>query len=473
MTNYEVGCIQYSSFLVPCSIFPPSLLTSAKIAFMKKLLFVIPFFSSLISIAQQDISSTIEQKAMAIQSKLVEWRRYIHQHPELGNREVNTAKFIADHLKALGIEVKTGVAKTGVVGILKGDKPGPVIALRSDMDALPIKERVDIPFKSTVTADYLGQTVPVMHACGHDAHIAMLIGTAEVLSSMKKDLQGTVKFIFQPAEEGPPGDEEGGAPLMVKEGVMDDPKVDVIFGLHIESKIPIGRLEFKPGAFMASSDWFTIKVKGKGSHGATPWEGVDPVVVSAQIIQGLQQIVSRQMQLTKAPVVITVGKISGGVRNNIIPEECEFAGTIRTLDSKMQKEVWERIRTTAANIAEASGATADVSISTKTLVTYNDTALVRMMIPSLYKAANGNAGQREWVTGAEDFSYYGEKAPAFFIYLGAMPKGKNPSDAADHHTPDFFIDDSMLYTGVKAFCNLVFDYGSLKMQTGKNNKKGF
>lgn len=439
---------------------------------MKKILLVLAVILSLESFAQQNMSTIIEQKAIAIQSKLVEWRRYIHQHPELGNREFNTEKFIADHLKALGIEVKTGVAKTGVVGILKGDKPGPVIALRSDMDALPIKERVDLPFKSTVTSEYMGQTVPVMHACGHDAHIAMLLGTADVLSSMKKDLQGTVKFIFQPAEEGPPGDEEGGAPLMVKEGVMDDPKVDVVFGLHIESKIEIGRIEYKPGAFMASSDWFTIKVKGKGSHGASPWAGIDPIVVSAQIIEGLQQIVSRQMELTKAPVIITVGKINGGVRNNIIPEECEMKGTIRTLDSKMQKEVWERIKTTAMNIAEASGATAEVQIDTKTLVTYNDTALVRMMIPSLAKAANGNAGEREWVTGAEDFSYYGTKAPAFFFYLGGMPKGTDPAKAPDHHTADFYIDDSMLNVGVKAFCNLVFDYANLKMTTDKK-KKGF
>src|SRR6266496_5305689 len=415
----------------------------------------------------QNFSSQIDQKATAIQSKLVEWRRYIHQHPELGNREFNTEEYVAAYLKKLGLEVQTGVAKTGIVAILKGGQPGPVVALRADMDALPVKERVDLPFKSTVTAEYLGQTVPVMHACGHDSHIAMLLGTAEVLSSMKKDLQGTVKFIFQPAEEGPPGNEEGGAPLMVKEGVMDDPKVDVIFGLHIESKIEIGRIEYKPGAFMASSDWFNIKVKGKGAHGASPWAGIDPIVVSAQIINGLQQIVSRQMELTKAPVIITVGKISGGVRNNVIPDECTMDGTIRTLDSKMQKEVWERIKTTVTKIAEASGATADVSIDTKTLVTYNDTSLVRMMVPSLVKATNGNTGQREWVTGSEDFSYYGEKAPAFFFYLGGMPKGNDPYKAPDHHTPDFYIDDSMLFTGVKAFCNLVFDYGALTTTSAK------
>jgi len=245
---------------------------------------------------------------MAIQSKVVEWRRYLHQHPELSDQEYKTGEFVAEHLKALGIEVKTGIAKTGVVGILKGAKPGPVIALRADMDALPIKERVDVPFKSTATAQYMGETVPVMHACGHDSHVAMLLGTAEVLSSLKDQLSGTIKFIFQPAEEGSIGDEEGGAPLMIKQGVMDDPKVDVVFGLHIESNIEIGRIEYKPGAFMASSDWFNIKVKGKGAHGATPWLGIDPIVVSAQIINGLQQIVSRQMELTKAPVVITVGK---------------------------------------------------------------------------------------------------------------------------------------------------------------------
>lgn len=443
---------------------------------MKKFMTVIVVMFSLQLFAQQTISSQIDQKAQAVQAKLVEWRRYLHQHPELGNREFNTAKFIADHLRPLGIEIKTGVAKTGVVGILKGDKPGPVIALRADMDALPIEERTDVPFKSTVKGEYMGQTVPVMHACGHDSHVAMLLGTAEVLSSMKKDLAGTVKFIFQPAEEGPPGDEEGGAPLMVKEGVMDNPKVDVIFGLHIESNIEIGRIEYKPGAFMASSDWFTIKIKGKGAHGSKPWAGIDPIAVSAEIINGLQQIVSRQMELTKAPVVITVGKITGGIRSNIIPEECEMLGTIRTLDSKMQKEVWERIKITATKIAEASGATADVMISSKTLVTYNDTALVRMMIPSLAKASNGNTGEREWVTGAEDFSYYGTKAPAFFFYLGGMPKGNDPYKAPDHHTADFYIDDSMLFTGVKAFCNLVFDYPALKMADarlpdGKGKKK--
>lgn len=430
---------------------------------------------SMQSFSQQNMPAQIAQKAEALESKIVEWRRYIHQHPELSNREFNTAQFIAEHLRKLGIEVKTGVAKTGVVGILKGAKPGPVVALRSDMDALPIKERTDVPFKSTVTGEYMGETVPVMHACGHDAHIAMLLGTAEVLSSMKNVLAGTVKFIFQPAEEGPPGEEEGGAPLMVKEGVMDDPKVDVIFGMHIESNIEIGRIEYKPGAFMASSDWFVIKIKGKGAHGSKPWAGVDPIAISAEVITALQQIVSRQMELTKAPIVITIGKIDAGVRSNIIPEECVMYGTLRTLDSKMQKEAWERIRTTATKIAEASGATADITFSTKTLVTYNDTALVRKMIPSLIRATNGNVGERAWVTGSEDFSYYGEKAPSFFFYFGGMPKGNDPYKAPDHHTADFYIDDSMLYVGVKAFCNLVFDYSAMAngMKEKDGKKKGF
>ena len=418
----------------------------------------------------QSLQQQISQQSKALLPKIIEWRRYLHAHPELGNREFKTAEMVATHLRSLGLEVQTGVGKTGVVGILKGGLPGPVMALRADMDALPIKERVDLPFKSTVTAEYLGQTVPVMHACGHDSHVAMLMGTAQVLAEMKKSIAGTVKFIFQPAEEGPPGDEEGGAPLMIKEGCMENPHVEVVFGLHIESKIEMGTIEYKPGAFMASSDWFTIKVKGKGAHGSTPWLGVDPIAVSAQIIEGLQMIVSRQSELTKAPVVITVGKINGGVRSNIIPEECELAGTIRTLDSKMQKEVWERIKQTAARIAEASGATADVKIDSKTLVTYNNPELVKMMLPSLSKATAGRIREREWVTGAEDFSYYGEKAPAFFFYLGGMSKGTDPAKAPDHHTADFYIDDSMLDTGVNAFCQLVFDYPALK--AGPEGAKG-
>jgi amidohydrolase len=428
---------------------------------MKKIKYCVTLalFFSIVKGFAQDMSPVIAAKAIAIQSKLVEWRRHLHQNPELSNREFKTAAYIIEHLQNLGLEIQSGVAKTGVVAILRGGKPGPVIALRADMDALPVKERVKLPFASTDSAEYLGQKVPVMHACGHDAHVAMLLGVAEVLSSMKKDIAGTIKFIFQPAEEGAPGDEEGGAALMIKQGVMDNPKVDVVFGMHIESWIPAGDIQYKPGAFMASADWFTIKVKGKSAHGAQPWLSVDPIAISAQIVEGLQNIVSRQMDLTKAPVVITVGKIHGGLRNNIIPEECVMDGTIRTLDSKMQEDVHKRIKQTAEKIAEASNGTAEISFDTRTLVTYNDPSLVEKMIPSLQTAAGkNNVRPMEWVTSAEDFSYYGTKAPAFFFYFGGMPRGNDPKLAPPHHTPDFVIDDSYLYVGVKTFCQLVFDY---------------
>lgn len=429
-------------------------------------LLLVSLIVSLQLTAQTDVSKLKEKAAAAtdkIEAKCIAWRRDFHEHPELGNREFRTAKIIADHLRSLGIEVKVGVAKTGVVGILKGAKPGPCIALRADMDGLPVTERVSVPFASKQRSTYNGQDVGVMHACGHDSHVAMLMSTAEVLAGMKNDLKGTVKFIFQPAEEGPPEGEEGGADLMVKEGVMENPKVDVVFGLHIESNIEVGKIEYKPGAFMASSDWFHIVVKGKGSHGSQPWIGIDPIQISAQIIEGLQNIVSRQSELTKAPVVITVGKISGGVRSNIIPEECVMDGTIRTLDNEMQQSVHEKIKLTATKIAEASGATATVTIDTKTLVTYNTPELVKKMIPSLESAAGtGNVKEREWVTGAEDFSYYGTKAPSFFFYLGGMPKGQDPKTAPPHHTADFYIDDSGLKTGIKAFCSLVIDYMNMK-----------
>jgi amidohydrolase len=410
--------------------------------------------------AQQNKSTTaIDQRAAAILPQVIEWRRYLHQHPELSNREYQTAQFIAGHLKKLGLEVQTGIAKTGVVAILRGGQPGPVVALRADIDALPVKERVDLPFRSTVRAEYMGDTVPVMHACGHDSHVAMLLGAAEVLSAMKKEVPGTVKFFFQPAEEGPPGTEEGGAPLMVKEGCMDNPKVDAVFGMHIESDIEVGNFEYKSGAFMASSDWFTINIKGKQSHGSQPWKGVDPIVVGTEIVNALQTIVSRQSELTKAPVVITVAKFHSGVRPNIIPEEAVLQGTIRTLDSKMQKETFDRIQKMTTTIAEAMGAKAEVIFENKTLVTYNDPTLVKMMVPSLEKAAGKeNVKEREWVTGSEDFSFYGQKAPSFFIYFGGMPKGADKTKAPPHHTPDFYIDDSRLDVGVKAFCNMVFDY---------------
>lgn len=430
-----------------------------KLLFLTMLFLPLSFFLFAQKKTNPNQTDKINAAVDKIESKCIAWRRDIHEHPELGNNEYRTAKLIADHLRSLGIEVQEKVGKTGVVGILKGAKPGPCIALRADMDGLPIVERVNLPFASKAKSTYNGNEVGVMHACGHDTHVAMLMSTAEILAGMKDDLKGTVKFIFQPAEEGPPENEEGGAPLMVKEGVMENPKVDAIVGFHIESYIEVGRIEYKPGAFMASSDWFTIKVKGQGSHGSQPWLGVDPIAVSGQIIQGLQNIVSRRIDLTKAPAVITVGKIEGGVRNNIIPEECVLYGTIRTLDSKMRLDIHKKIKMVATNIAAANGATAETAIDEKTLVTFNDPTLLKKLIPSLENAAGkDNVAERNWVTGSEDFSYYGLKAPAVFLYLGGMPKGNDPQKAPAHHTPDFYVDESGMKTGIKAFCNIVFDY---------------
>lgn len=411
------------------------------------------------------LTDEINASADKILPKVIEWRRHIHKNPELGNREFKTAEYIENHLRSLGLEVRTKVAKTGVVGILKGGQPGPVIGLRADIDALPVTERRDVPFKSNETTEYNGQKVGVMHACGHDTHIAMLMGTAEVLSKMKDKIKGTVVFIFQPAEEGPPAGEEGGASLMVKEGVMDNPKIDAIFGIHINSATEIGKIKYKSGSVMAASDWFSIKIKGKQTHGSQPWGGIDPIMTASSIIQGLQTIVSRQSELTKAPVVITVGKINSGIRENIIPEELTMAGTIRTLDEAMQKDVHARIKLTVEKIAESFGAKAEVSIDSKTPITYNTPQLVDQMLPSLEKAiGKENLINAEWTTGAEDFAEYRAKAPAFFFFVGGMPKGMNPKEAFPHHTPDFYIDDSRLDVGIKAFANIVFDFDKSKLQ---------
>lgn len=408
--------------------------------------------------AQTTSTAKIDAAVSKLESKTIDWRRDFHQHPELGNRETRTAKIIADHLRGLGLEVKEGVAKTGVVGILKGGKPGPVIGLRADMDGLPVTERVNLPFASKEKTIYNGQEVGVMHACGHDTHVAMLMTVAEILAGMKSELQGTIKFVFQPAEEGPPAGEEGGAALMVKEGVMENPKVDVMFGLHINSQTPVGQIKYRENGIMAASDWFTIKIKGKQTHGASPWSGVDPVVIGAQIITGLQTIVSRQMEITKNAVVISATVFTGGVRENIIPEEAEIRGTIRTLDKQMQKDVADKIRRTAVNIAEASGGTAEVKFENKTSVVYNNPQLLQRMIPSLQKAANGNAIVMDATTGAEDFSFFADKVPSLFFFVGGMKPGANPLNTPAHHTPDFFIDEDGMKTGVKAFLHLVLDY---------------
>ncbi|MEY2949227.1 MAG: hypothetical protein RLZZ248_428 [Bacteroidota bacterium] len=421
----------------------------------KNSLFLLTFLCLTSLMAQGPFDSDIQE----VEEKVIQWRRHLHQNPELSNREFETAKYIEQHLTALGVEVQTEVAHTGVVGVLRTGRPGPTIALRADMDALPVVERVDLPFASKVKTTYLGKDVGVMHACGHDTHVAMLMGAAEVLVKNKNQLKGNVVFIFQPAEEGAPIGEEGGAALMVKEGVLKNPDVEVVFGIHINSMTEIGKVRYKPGGTMAAADQFNIKVNGKQTHGSTPWTGIDPITIAAQIIQGLNNIVSRQMPLTNEAAVITVGKIDGGVRNNIVPESVEMIGTIRTLDTEMQKSIHQRIKTTAENIAEAWGATADVQIITGYPVTYNNPELTAEMLPTVKATAGAdNVILAKAVTGAEDFSFYAQEVPGLFLFLGGMPKGLDPSQAGPHHTPDFFIDESGLKLGVGLFCNLVVDY---------------
>ena len=405
------------------------------------------------------LNARIAQLATQEEAKVIAWRRDLHAHPELGNQETRTAGIIAAHLKKLGLEVQTGVARTGVVGILRGGRPGPVVALRADMDGLPLTESNDLPFASKEKATYLGQPVGVMHACGHDTHVAMLMGAAEVLSQVKKDLPGTVKFIFQPAEEGSLPGVEGGAKLMVKEGVLDRPKVDAVFGVHINAQTEVGRLTYRPGGEMASSDLFTIKVRGKGAHGAYPWNSVDPVVTAAQIIMGLQTIVSRQVKLIDDAAVVTVGTINGGVRYNVIPPDVELSGTIRALSPAVQQQIWASVRRIATNIAESAGATAEVTIEPYVPVTINDPALTARMLPTLQAAAGAsNVREIKAVTGAEDFSFYQEKVPGLFLFVGGMAKGQDPATAADHHTAGFRIDESGLTLGVKTLATLAADY---------------
>ena len=410
------------------------------------------------------LNARIAQLAQAEEAKVIAWRRDFHQHPELGNEETRTAGIVAAHLKSLGLEVQTGVGRTGVVGILRGGRPGKVVALRADMDALPVTELPGLAFASTVKTTYLGQAVGVMHACGHDSHTAMLMGAAEVLSQVKKDLPGTVKFIFQPAEEGSLPGEEGGAKLMVKEGVLENPKVDAVFGIHIDAQTEVGHLTYRPGGEMASSDRFTIKVLGKGAHGAQPWNSVDPVVTAAQIIVGLQTIVSRQIELIEDAAVVTVGTIKGGVRYNVIPAEVEMSGTIRALSPKTQEQLWAAIRRTAKGIAESAGATAEVSIEPYVPVTYNNLPLTARMLPTLQAVAGGTANVKEIKaqTGAEDFSFYANKVPGLFLFVGGMKKGTDPATTADHHTAGFVLDESSFTLGVKTLATLAADYLGMK-----------
>jgi amidohydrolase len=430
-----------------------------------KHLFVITIFLFACSAidAQTDakLQARIEQMAGAIEPKVIEWRRHFHQYPELSNREKNTADKIAEHLRSLGIEVTTGVAHTGVVGLLKGGRPGPVIALRADMDALPVTERNSLPFASKVRTTYNDQEVGVMHACGHDTHMAILMGVAEVLASMKKDLKGTVKFIFQPAEEGSPKGEEGGAELMVKEGVLENPRPDVIFGLHISAQTELGTITYRPGGLMASVNDMKITVRGRQAHGAAPWSSIDPIVVSAQIINNLQTIVSRNLNVTENAGVVTIGSIHGGVRSNIIPEQVEMLGTLRALSVEDEQLLIARVKQIATKTAEAHGATAEVQIpySAHYPVTFNSHELTEKMVPSLKKAA----GSEKVIvvaphTGAEDFSFFQEKVPGLFFFVGACPPDVDPAKAPSHHTPDFMIDERGMLTGLKAMLQLTLDY---------------
>ncbi len=424
-------------------------------------LFLIGLLWSSTPLWSQD--SSIKQRLSDIiadlEPQMVEWRRHFHQNPELSNREFETSKTIAEHLRSLDLEVQTGIAHTGVVAILRGGKPGPVVALRADIDALPVTERVQVPFASKVTTEYNGQQVGVMHACGHDTHIAMLLGAAHALSQIREELPGTVKFIFQPAEEGAPQGEQGGAELMIKEGVLENPKVEVIFGLHINSQTTAGHIKYRPGGTMAGSDSYKIVVKGSQTHGAYPWGGIDPVVTAAQIVNGLQTIVSRQLPLIQNPAVISVGSIHGGVRSNIIPEEVEIVGTIRSLDTDMQQMMHEKIRRTATKIAESMGASAEVTINIGYPVTHNDPELTDQMLPSLLEAAGKEQVHlRSAVMGAEDFSYYAREVPGLFFFVGGAPPDIDPNENPPHHTPDFYIDESGFTVGSKALCYLALDY---------------
>lgn len=407
-----------------------------------------------------DLRMIVDKMSSEIEGKIIEDRHWLHQNAELSNREFKTSEYIAKYLKSIGIEPQVGIAKTGVVGLIKGGKPGPTILLRADIDGLPVTERVDLSWKSTNKDVFNGMGVGVMHACGHDTHIAMLMGAAKILYSMRDQLKGNIKLVFQPAEEGAPIGEEGGAELMIKEGVMDNPKVDVAFGLHINSMTPVGHINYKPEGTMAAVNGFSIKIKGKQVHGSTPWDGIDPVVVGAQIVMGLQTIVSRQTELTKEAAVVTVAMFHGGVRNNIIPEEVELGGTIRTLDKDMQEKIHEKIELTATKIAESMGATAKLTIHPGYPLTYNDPALTEQMVPTLKRVlGDKNVHLIKAVTGAEDFSFFGLKVPSLFLFLGGMPAGADRSKAPAHHTPDFYVDDSAMSHGIKTLCNLVLDYG--------------
>ncbi len=425
---------------------------------MKKILlsFVISLFAITAFAQSEQLKKMIDERADEIEEQVIEWRRHFHENPELSNREFETAAYIAKYLNELGLDVETGVAKTGVVAILEGGKPGPVIGLRADIDGLPVTERTNVPFKSVATGMYQGKEVGVMHACGHDTHIAILMGVAKILTEMKSDIKGTVKFIFQPAEEGAPQGEEGGAELMVKEGVLSNPDVDVIFGLHISDDTPVGVIEYRPEGIMASVNSFSLDIKGKQAHGSAPWNGVDPIVTAAQIINNAQTIVSRNMELTKQAAVVTFGVIEGGVRHNIIPESIHLEGTIRALDEDMRQLIFKRLETIVQNTAESNGAEATLTIHKGYPITYNDPELTAQMAPTLKEVAGEeNVVIIDAITGAEDFSFFQKEIPGLYFFIGGKAPGR---EAAGHHTPDFYIDESGMKLGVRAMSTLVVDF---------------
>ena len=407
---------------------------------------------------QQPLASEIDRLSAAVEPELIQWRRHLHQNPELSNRETETAKYVVERLRSFGLQPQTGIAKTGVVAVLQGGRPGPVVALRADMDGLPVREETNVPFASRATGEYEGNKVGVMHACGHDTHVAMLLATAKVLTQVKDRLPGSVKFIFQPAEEGaPPADGTAGAELMVNEGVMQNPKVDAVFGLHVFANVPTGTITYRSGPFMAASDRFEIIVTGKQAHGSSPWRGVDPIVVGAQIVNALQTIVSRSVDITRLPAVVTVGQFQSGVRNNIIPETARLVGTIRTFDAAMQDDIHARVKRIAGSIAEGAGATAQVTIAKGPPVTSNEAALTKRMLPTLERVAPGKLKESELITGAEDFTFFQKQAPGLFFFLGITPP-EQVGAAPSNHSPLFFVDEKALPTGVRALAHLAVDY---------------
>lgn len=403
------------------------------------------------------LAADLDRAVTAVEAQVIEWRRHLHAHPELSNREVETARYLENQLRALGLEPRTGVAGHGVVAVIEGGKPGPVVALRADMDALPVAEEVDLPFASRATGTYEGKSVPVMHACGHDAHMAMLLGAASVLAGVREKLPGTVVLIFQPAEEGAPaGEQPAGAELMVSQGVLDDPKVDAIFGIHVFAGVPSGRLGYRPGATLAASDRFEIVVQGVQTHGSKPWGGVDPIVVGAEIVGALQTLVSRQVDLTHEPAVVSVGQFEAGVRNNIIPDRARLVGTIRTFDEAMRDDLHAKLQRIAEHTAAAHGARVEVTIDRGYPVTVNNPELTSRMLPTIERVAPGRVSEMAKITGAEDFSYYAQQVPGLFLILGVTPPD-NVTTAASNHSPLFFVDESALSTGVGAFVHLAAD----------------